>query len=60
MLDRLDAVSRRAAAQVRYEATAESTLAQYEVGKVTFIAILEANAGRAYRSDFSSFSTSVR
>jgi outer membrane protein TolC len=30
---------------VQSEATAESTLAQYEVGKVTFIAVLDANAG---------------
>lgn len=27
------------------EATADSTLAQYEVGKVTFVSVLEANAG---------------
>jgi outer membrane protein, heavy metal efflux system len=30
---------------VQSEATADSTLAQYEVGKVTFISVLEANAG---------------
>ena len=30
---------------VESQATAESTLAQYEVGKVTFVSVLEANAG---------------
>jgi outer membrane protein TolC len=30
---------------VESETTAESTLAQYEVGKVTFLSVLEANAG---------------
>jgi cobalt-zinc-cadmium efflux system outer membrane protein len=42
---------------VQSRATAESTLAQYRVGKVTFASVLEANAG--YISDEESFLTAV-
>jgi len=36
---------------VQSEATAESTQAQYEVGRVTFAAVLEANAGFIFDQD---------
>ncbi len=42
---------------VQSEATAESTLAQYRVGRVTFASVLEALAG--YVSDFDGFLQSV-
>lgn len=42
---------------VQSQATAESTLAQYRVGKVTFASVLEANAG--YINDEESFLSSL-
>jgi cobalt-zinc-cadmium efflux system outer membrane protein len=42
---------------VQSEATAESTLAQYRVGKVTFASVLEANAG--YINDQESFLSAI-
>jgi outer membrane protein TolC len=42
---------------VQSEATADSTLAQYRVGRVTFASVLEANAG--YINDEESFLTTV-
>jgi outer membrane protein TolC len=42
---------------VQSRATAESTLAQYRVGKVTFASVLEANAG--YIADEESFLSTV-
>jgi len=42
---------------VQSRATAESTLAQYRVGKVTFASVLEANAG--YIADEESFLTAI-
>jgi outer membrane protein TolC len=42
---------------VQSQATADSTLAQYRVGKVTFASVLEANAG--YIADEESFLTAI-